>query len=100
MLGGILDGVYTDRLESFVTSVDAACAANADSLLRWHRRHLKQTGHVALGPSSSVPRLLRSCFIWAIALVMASASWRRAGFKYPALISFAIISLEATRKGD
>ena len=30
---------------------------------------------------------------------MASASWRRAGFKYPALISLAIISLEAIRKG-
>ena len=83
-----------DRLELFVLSLDATCAANADSLWRWHRRRPKQTGHPAFGPSSSVPSPLRSCFIWAITLVMASASWRRAGFKYSALISLAIISLE------
>jgi hypothetical protein len=46
-------------------------------------------GHAAFGPSSSAPPPLRSCFIWAIALVMALASWRRAGCKYPALISLA-----------
>ena len=46
------------------------------------------------------PTASRSCFIWAIALVMASASRRRAGFKYPALISLAHFTLEATRKGD
>ena len=30
-------------------------------------------GHAAFGPSSSAPPPLRSCFIWAIALVMALA---------------------------
>ena len=59
-----------------------------------------RTSHAAFGPLSSVTPPLRSCFTRAIALVMASASWRCAGFKYPALISLAIISLEATRKGD
>ena len=40
-----------------------------------------------------LPFFLRSCFMLAIALVMASASCRCSGRKYPALTSFAIISL-------
>jgi hypothetical protein len=55
------------------------------------REAARGSGHTTEGPLS-LPLLLRSCFMLAIAQVMASASCRCSGRKYPALTSFAIIS--------
>ena len=48
------------------------------------------SGHATEGPLSSLPPLLRACFM--LAVPMASGSCRCSGRKYPALTSFAIIS--------
>ena len=78
-----------------------ATIGEANRRTRFQATRRQSSGHAAYGPSSVlVPRPLRSCFIWAIASVMASASLRRAGCKYPALMSLAIISRDAARKGD